>query len=62
MAQAKTKLRIIALVPSGLAGVAVGQALALNLPADVLRIVFAAFFVYMSVSLIRKGLRMGAHA
>jgi uncharacterized membrane protein YfcA len=49
---------VVALVPSGLAGVAVGQALVLHLPADALRIVFAAFFVYMSISLIRKGLRM----
>lgn len=51
---------VFALVPSGLAGVAVGQALALHLAADVLRIVFAAFFIFMSGSLIRKGLRMGA--
>jgi len=48
---------VLALVPSGLAGVAVGQTLALYLPADVLRIVFAAFFIFMSASLIRKGLR-----
>ncbi|MFI5401096.1 MAG: sulfite exporter TauE/SafE family protein [SAR324 cluster bacterium] len=49
---------VLALVPSGLAGVAVGQTLALHLSADILRIVFAAFFIFMSASLIRKGLRL----
>jgi uncharacterized membrane protein YfcA len=50
---------VFALVPSGLVGVAVGQILALFLPADVLRVVVALFFIYMGVSLVRKGLRMG---
>ncbi len=50
---------VFALVPSGLAGVAAGQTLALFLPADALRVIVAMFFIFMSVSLIRKGLRMG---
>jgi uncharacterized protein len=49
---------VFALVPSGLAGIAAGQVLALVLPADVLRVLFALFFLYIGVSLIRKGLRM----
>jgi len=50
---------VFALVPAGLVGVGVGQTLALFLPADVLRVVFALFFVYMGSSLIRKGVQMG---
>jgi uncharacterized membrane protein YfcA len=50
---------VIALVPSGLVGVAIGQVLALFLPADALRIVVALFFTYMGGSLIRRGWRMG---
>ncbi len=50
---------VFALVPSGLVGVAAGQALALFLPADALRVIVAVFFIFMSASLIRKGLRMG---
>jgi uncharacterized protein len=48
-----------ALVPSGLVGIAIGQALAIVMPADTLRVVFAAFFLLISLSLIQKGVRAG---
>jgi uncharacterized protein len=53
---------VLALVPSGLVGVAAGQALAVLLPPDALRVIVAAFFLYMGASLIRRGYRMGASA
>lgn len=65
-AQWRSKLvlwrEVFALVPSGMAGVAIGQALALFLPADVLRIIVAAFFLYMGGSLVRRGRRMAGSA
>ncbi len=51
---------VFALVPSGLVGVAAGQAMAVWLPPDALRVLVAAFFLYMGASLIRRGLRMKA--
>jgi hypothetical protein len=63
VAQWRAKLviwrEVFALVPSGLVGVAIGQALALFLPADALRIIVAVFFLYMGASLARRGWRMG---
>jgi uncharacterized membrane protein YfcA len=63
VAQWRAKLvlwrEVLALAPSGLVGVAIGQALALYLPPDTLRIVVALFFIVMGGSLVRRGWRMG---
>jgi uncharacterized protein len=42
------------LAPSGLVGIAVGQALALYLPANALRVAFALFFLFMAASLVKR--------
>lgn len=43
------------LVPAALAGVGVGVALAVYLPGGVLKVLFAAFFLYMGTRLIARG-------
>jgi uncharacterized membrane protein YfcA len=45
------------LIPPAVVGVLAGTALAIWLPPNALRIVFALFFIFMSAQLIRRGLR-----
>ena len=47
---------VLKMVPAALAGIALGAVLAIVLPANTLRIVFALFFVYMGLRLFKKGL------
>jgi len=48
---------VVALIPAALIGIAAGAALALWLPADGLRVLFGAFFCFMSVRIARQALR-----
>ena len=43
------------LIPAAIIGVAIGANLAHELPADVMRIVFGGFFIFMGIMLARKG-------
>lgn len=45
------------MVPTALIGIVLGTAVALWLPADVLRIVFGAFFLYMSTHVARQAMK-----
>jgi uncharacterized membrane protein YfcA len=45
------------LIPPAVVGVLAGTALAIWLPPNALRIVFALFFIFMSAQLIRRGFR-----
>ena len=47
------------LIPTALVGIAVGTAAALTLPADLLRIVFGCFFLYMGTRIGRQALQAG---
>ncbi len=45
---------VLRLVPTALIGIAIGSALALNLPADSLRLIFGGFFLFMAVRIGRQ--------
>jgi uncharacterized membrane protein YfcA len=45
------------MLPAAIIGIAVGTAIALWLPAEGLRVVFGAFFLFMSVRIGRQALR-----
>lgn len=46
------------LIPTAVVGIALGAWLALQLPADYMRIVFGAFFLYTGLRIARQGLRL----
>jgi len=48
---------VVRMVPAAIAGIALGSATALWLPPDALRLVFAAFFLFMALRLTRRGLQ-----
>lgn len=45
------------MVPAAMVGIAIGTAVAIWLPPDALRLVFAGFFLFMSVQVARQGMR-----
>lgn len=47
------------MIPPAIAGIALGTALAVGLPPDALRVVFALFFLFMSWRLLRQAFRSG---
>lgn len=48
------------MVPTALVGIALGTTVAVWLPADMLRMVFGAFFLYMSTHVARQAVKRGA--
>jgi len=46
------------LVPAALVGIAVGVALAIVMPGNALKVIFALFFVYMGWRLVRRGAKL----
>ena len=49
---------VVKLVPAALVGIAVGVAMAIVMPANALKVIFALFFLYMGWRLLRRGARM----
>lgn len=49
--------QVVRLVPAAVVGIAAGVALAIVMPAEALKVVFALFFMYMGSRLIRRGAR-----